>query len=133
MDAEPRSRVLVVEDEADLRRLFSVVLSEGGFEVKEAANGAEALVLAQRWRPDVILLDLMMPVMNGWQFAELYGESTENAAAVVVITAAGPGATRSASSLGVVSAVLSKPIDVDALLEVVGYHVSERTNARKAS
>ena len=133
MDAGPRSRVLVVEDETDLRRLLRVVLSEGGFEVMEAANGADALVLAQRWRPDVILLDMMMPVMNGWPFAERYAESTEDAAAVVVLTAAGPGATRSASNLCAVSAVLSKPIDVDALLEVVGYHVSERTSARKAS
>src|SRR5687768_9953579 len=113
MDAGPRSRVLVVDDESELRRLFRVVLSEGGFEVKEAANGADALVLAQRWRPDVIVLDLMMPVMNGWQFAEAYGGSSERKAAVVVITAAGPGAVRSAASLGVVSAVLSKPIDVD--------------------
>ena len=67
-----------------------------------------------------------MPVMNGWQFADQYGALPGDKAAVVVITAAGPGAVRSTTSLGVISAVLSKPIDVDVLLEVVGYHVSLR-------
>ena len=124
-----RARVLVVDDEPDIRRLYSVVLTEGGFEVKDAANGADGLVIAQRWRPDVILLDLMMPVMNGWQFVDAYGSlPLEGAkrAPVVVITAAGPGAVRSTTSMGAISSVLSKPLDVDVLLEVVGYHVAQR-------
>jgi CheY-like chemotaxis protein len=129
VDESHQARVLVVDDEADLRHLFSVVLTEGGYAVREAANGAEGLSIAQAWRPDVILLDLMMPVMNGWQFADAYGglpADKGERARVVVITAAGPGAIRSTSNLGVVSAVLSKPVDVDVLLEVVGYHASER-------
>ncbi|HET7769615.1 MAG TPA: response regulator [Chloroflexota bacterium] len=123
------ARVLVVDDEADLRRLFTVVLTEGGYEVRDAANGAEALAIVHQWRPNVILLDLMMPVMNGWQFVDTYGglnETEEARAPIIVITAAGPGAVRSTSSMGAISAVLSKPIDVDVLLEVVGYHVAHR-------
>jgi CheY-like chemotaxis protein len=128
-DGAPSVRVLLVDDEADIRRLYAVVLSEGGYEVRDAANGAEALVIAQQWRPDVILLDLMMPVMNGWQFMDAYGALPDQGtkkAAVVVITAAGPGAVRSTTSMGTISAVLSKPVDVDVLLEVVGYHTAER-------
>ena len=92
--------------------------------MQQAANGADALAIAQSWRPDVILLDLMMPVMNGWQFADAYGALPGEKARVVVITAAGPGAARSTSRLDVISAVLSKPVDVGVLLEVVGYHLS---------
>ena len=125
-DGERPARVLVVDDEADLRRLFTVVLSEGGYEVRQATNGADALAITQAWRPDLILLDLMMPVMNGWQFADAYGALPGEKARVVVVTAAGPGAVRSTTSLGVISAVLSKPVDVDMLLEVVGFHLSQR-------
>ena len=120
------ARVLVVDDEADLRRLFTVVLTEGGYEVRQASNGSDALAITQTWRPDLILLDLMMPVMNGWQFADAYGALPGEKARVIVITAAGPGAVRSTSSLGVISAVMSKPVDVDVLLELVGFHLSQR-------
>ena len=128
-DAVAPARVLVVDDEADLRRLFTVVLTEGGYEVRDAANGAEALAVVHQWRPDVIILDLMMPVMNGWQFVDTYGGLTgmeAERAPIIVITAAGPGAVRSTKSMGAISAVLSKPVDVDVLLEVVGYHVAQR-------
>ena len=124
-DPVPAARVLVVDDEADLRRLFTVVLSEGGYDVRAATNGADALAIVRAWRPDIILLDLMMPVMNGWQFADAYGALPGQKAPVVVITAAGPGAVRSTANLGVIAAVLSKPLDVDVLLEVVGYHLSQ--------
>ena len=122
MVISPTARVLVVDDEADLRRLYSEVLTDEGYQVREAPNGADALAVAQQWHPDVILLDLMMPVMNGWQFAEAYGALPDANARVIVITAAGPGAIRSASSLGVIASVLSKPLNIETLLELVGYH-----------
>src|SRR5581483_10950225 len=61
-------RVLVVEDDRGIRDLLAAVLTDEGFDVRQAANGKEALAVLERWQPDAILLDLMMPVMDGWTF-----------------------------------------------------------------
>src|SRR2546429_8406175 len=62
-------RVLVVDDDPDIRELLFTALEDEGFEVVPAGNGQEALAIIETFRPDVIVLDLMMPVMDGWQFA----------------------------------------------------------------
>ena len=62
------TRVLVVEDNDDLRALLKDVLDDAGFEVTAVSNGAEALDLARSWQPAAIVLDLMMPVMDGAAF-----------------------------------------------------------------
>jgi CheY-like chemotaxis protein len=64
---KPKRRVLIVEDNADLRRLYAIGLNQRGFEVKLAANGAEAIDRIETDRPDVIILDLVMPIMDGWE------------------------------------------------------------------
>ncbi len=66
----PKRRVLIVEDNADLRRLYAIGLNQRGYEVKLAANGAEAIDRIESDRPDVIILDLLMPVMDGWEVIE---------------------------------------------------------------
>jgi two-component system OmpR family response regulator len=65
-----RRRVLVVDDDASIRDLVDMALSDDGYEVISAAHGAAALVLVGRAKPDVILLDMRMPVMNGRTFAQ---------------------------------------------------------------
>ena len=59
--------VLVTDDDEDLRLLISMHLEMSGFRVLEANDGAEALDVARREPPDLMLLDLMMPVMDGWE------------------------------------------------------------------
>jgi CheY-like chemotaxis protein len=61
-------RVLVLEDDRDMREALVEVLRLEGYEVDAAGNGADGLALARNHRPDVILLDLMMPGMSGWEF-----------------------------------------------------------------
>lgn len=63
-------RILVVDDNAALLASLSAVLREAGHEVKTAADGAEALALAQSWKPDSVLLDAQMPRMNGFEVAK---------------------------------------------------------------
>src|SRR5207245_3461784 len=63
-------RVLVVDDDPDIRELLFTALEDEGFEVVPAANGQEALAIIRTFHPDVIILDLMMPVMDGWQFVK---------------------------------------------------------------
>ena len=59
------ARILVVDDEADIRSLVKEILSEEGYEVDVAANGAEARTLRQRQQPDLVLLDIWMPDVDG--------------------------------------------------------------------
>lgn len=59
-------RILIADDETDLRRLVSFALGRHGYEVLEARDGADALVILESERPDLILLDVMMPVMSGY-------------------------------------------------------------------
>jgi hypothetical protein len=82
------SRVLVVEDDSSVRETFQRLLSKDGWGVSEAANGRVALELIEQERPDLILLDLMMPEMNGFEFVEqLRGRPEYRAIPVVVVTA----------------------------------------------
>jgi len=60
-------KILVVEDEIVLQETLSYNLKAAGFEVKTADNGAEGLHIARNWHPDLILLDVMLPVMDGFE------------------------------------------------------------------
>lgn len=62
-----QKRVLIVEDNADNRVVFGTILKHAGYEVVEAANGEDGVRAARDHHPDLILMDLSMPVMDGWQ------------------------------------------------------------------
>lgn len=64
-----KQRILVVDDDSDNRTIVKLVLSRASYEVIEAENGMEAIEKAVRDRPDVILMDMSMPEMNGWEAA----------------------------------------------------------------
>lgn len=67
---QPRHRLLVVDDNSDHRYLLSQLLQSVGFEVREASNGEEAIALWQSWQPQLIWLDMRMPVLNGYEAAQ---------------------------------------------------------------
>ncbi|MGH3081783.1 MAG: response regulator transcription factor [Gaiellaceae bacterium] len=71
------TKVLVIDDEAPIRLLCRVNLEAEKMEVLEAANGEEGLQLARKEKPDIVLLDVMMPGMDGWQVAERLFDSQE--------------------------------------------------------
>jgi CheY-like chemotaxis protein len=109
--------VLLVEDDADLVALVSLVLQEDGYRVKIACNGREALAKLGHDLPDLILLDMKMPVMNGPEFARELEVRYGRQAPIVVLTAAAD-AHRRAAEVGA-DAWLGKPFDPDALLSTV--------------
>jgi CheY-like chemotaxis protein len=111
------ARVLVVEDDPDLAALEAEVLKLRGHEVDVASNGREALEAVDRARPDLILLDMKMPVMNGREFADEYRRREPSTAPIVVVTAA-DDAQRRAAEVGA-SGWIAKPFDPDALVEQV--------------
>jgi DNA-binding response OmpR family regulator len=82
------TKVLVIDDEAAIRLLCRVNLEAEDMEVLEAGDGVSGLEMARRERPDVVLLDVMMPAMDGWQVAEeLLGDPTTSAIPIVFLTA----------------------------------------------
>ncbi|WP_410768892.1 response regulator transcription factor [Fontibacillus sp. BL9] len=69
-----RLQVLVVDDEWNMRNLLRIYLTKEGFEVKEATNGNEALAMVSKYAFDIILLDIMLPDMDGWQVCKAIRE-----------------------------------------------------------
>ena len=88
----PRPLVLIVEDEADLRRLYVEHLAISGFDVIEAGNGADALTRTETDAPDVVLMDLSIPVMDGWEATRRIKSDTRTAHIPVVALTAHDGA-----------------------------------------
>ena len=108
------STILIVDDERSLRFLVRVILENEGYDVVEAHNGAAALERVQEARPDLIVTDLMMPVMGGRELIERLRSDPETAAVPIVVLSANAGLAAEAAD-----AAFSKPFDVDLLLETV--------------
>jgi CheY-like chemotaxis protein len=115
-----RRTVLLVEDDADLLRFASVTLRLAGYRLRMATDGQEAIALAHRARPDLVLLDLRLPRVDGWQVLEaLRGDQALRQVPVVVLTAdADPPQRERARVAGAVD-YLVKPVSADALLAAV--------------
>ena len=127
---KPKRRVLIVEDNADLRRLYAVGLNQRGYEVKLAANGAEAIDRIENERPDVIILDLVMPVMDGWEVIDRINKGPAAAKSEIpVLVVSGYSASPGRPVPSCVMGWLSKPASLD---EVVR-KLSEIDSLRPAS
>ncbi len=120
--------VLVVDDDPDIRHAVRAILEEAGYATLEASHGREALELLQRAevKPDLVLLDLMMPMMDGWQLRARLLEDHALASLPIVIMTAHGGLLRAVANTRPATPVLSKPIDVDRLLELVATYCKEK-------
>lgn len=114
----PRKRVLVVDDEASLRAMVRDVLSVEGYDVDAASNGLDALNRMRRVPPDGMVLDLMMPVMDGRRLVEVMRAERLLAGIPFILVSAAFGLEEACQSLSAV-ACLTKPYDIDALLQTV--------------
>jgi CheY-like chemotaxis protein len=124
--AAPR-RVLVVDDDQDVLTLVSEVLTDEGLSVRTARNGMDALAIAASWSPDLILLDIQMPIMDGWEFVRTYRQSPGPHAPIIVLTGGRGGAAyaREAGAQG----SLPKPFSLSRLLAVVDEQTSRASSA----
>jgi two-component system, OmpR family, alkaline phosphatase synthesis response regulator PhoP len=110
-------RVLVAEDEPLIRALVAIAFEAEGYDVDTAADGVEALAKARQRPPQAIVLDLMMPVMNGWDFLEAWhGHPASRAVPVVVMSA---GYVQAEHPSLDVQAFLTKPFDLERLVATV--------------
>src|ERR1700694_4652871 len=114
-------QILVVDDDDAIRGLVSEVLRDDGYDVREATNGIEALEQVRQQRPDLIVLDLMMPVMDGWAFVEEGRRKACCSEVPIVVTSASHDLPRTAERLRRygVRTCLAKPFDVEGLLALV--------------
>jgi two-component system phosphate regulon response regulator PhoB len=94
-----RPRVLLVEDEADIRELIRYSLVQGGFEVEEASDGAEALEKLREFAPDLIVLDLMLPGMLGLELCQRLRARTDTVHLPILVVSARTNASDKALGL----------------------------------
>jgi DNA-binding response OmpR family regulator len=115
-------RVLVVDDDAGIREMVTLALTDAGYAVATAADGQAALALVGQFRPDVILLDMRMPVMDGWAFAQAYRAQADPQVPIIVCTAARDAAASAAQIAA--AAYLAKPFNVEDLLACVARYTA---------
>lgn len=116
-DATHNARVLVVDDDPAIRFMLTDALAQEGWEVDAAEHGVAALAKIRRAQPDVILLDLMMPVMDGWETVERLRHEGYEDIPVIVLTAA-PMLHRIQSQFPR-SPVIGKPFDLGQLVATI--------------
>jgi len=129
----PRT-VLVVDDDAPLRALCRAALGEAGFRVLEAADGDEALELIARDRPDLILLDVMMPRLSGWAVAaELLAEPATGEIPIIFISGRREAADRLRAQELRASGYVTKPFDPAGLAATVATVLDEIEHGERDS
>lgn len=118
-------RVLIVEDEEAVRELERFILEAEGYEVVEARDGLEGLTKAEFKRPDLILLDLMMPdVSGGRMFDEMKQHPTTQGIPIVVVTGKPDAHEIFDDTIGREN-VIMKPFEADGLLAVIRHHIGD--------
>ncbi len=108
----------MVDDDPDILEALSEILESEGFAIRQARNGQEALELLERRPPNLILLDLMMPVMDGWEFAERIRGRVDWAQIPVIVLSADRNIGGKARELGALG-YLAKPFELSDLLSLV--------------
>lgn len=114
------ARILIVEDQPDVAELIDVVLKGEGFNVAVARDGAQGLILARDWNPDLILMDIMLPGVDGGTLISRLRRETETSRIPIVAMSAS-STLRDRSAELEADALLSKPFDVDAMLVQVHF------------
>lgn len=110
-----RPRVLIVEDDHDLRRLFAVGLTKRGYEVLLAGTGAAALDRAEADRPDIALIDITMPVMDGWELIERLNSPEREAGAFPIIVVSGKKRPDDGRGQACIVDWIEKPVSIEEL------------------
>ncbi len=114
-----RQRVLVVEDDIPLRGMLAAALRQHGFKVLLAGDGGEAQRAVTIHRPHIILLDLMMPHVNGWDFLQRLKETGYLGTIPIIVISAHLRVEPQALLQMGVSAILPKPFNLDELIDLI--------------
>lgn len=113
----PERRILIVDDDDAIRALLTTVFRRRGFVVEAARNGMEALERLRACRYAIVLLDLMMPIMSGYEVAATLEQEPESARPIVIVLTAGSEPRNLPPSL--VAGMIRKPFDIELLVDTV--------------
>jgi DNA-binding response OmpR family regulator len=122
-----RGRVLIVEDEADLAWVEQFNLESEGYEVRVALEGLAAIDALESFTPDVLVLDVMLPRVNGWDVLARAQELPDDRKPAVILVSAVAGVADQAKAEGAgVGHFLAKPFDIEELVRVVDETIASR-------
>lgn len=117
MSSRETARILVVEDDHAIRQLIVWMLEDRGYMVTSAGNGRDAVEIAAAWRPDLVILDLGLPYIDGVGVSSHVRELGEHAPRVIVVSA-DRAANQKALAMGAFT-LITKPFDIDVLTDAV--------------
>jgi CheY-like chemotaxis protein len=128
-EAGPTVDVLLVEDEPDAREVMVELLESEGYTVRDARDGNAALAALKGVRPSLVLLDLNMPVMDGWRFCEEVERDPElQRVPIAIVTATSVGYGRPLPFRRVDAGLLRKPIDFNRLFEMLETYCGKKSS-----
>jgi CheY-like chemotaxis protein len=122
--SEERPTILVVEDDERIQRLVELVLRGEGYSVLQAGDGRQALDLIDSARPDLVLLDLMLPVLDGWALRERLRQRPTTSDIPIILMSAVRNLPETARQLDVAD-YLSKPFEIDDLVRSVRQRLAD--------
>lgn len=122
-------RILIVDDEPAVADLIEAVLKEEGYVVAIARDGPQGLMLARDWLPDLILMDVMLPGVDGATAIRRLKAQPATADIPIVVMSAGRTIRLQTGDLEAADGALAKPFDIDALVAQVAFHLSRRRRA----
>jgi len=121
MTKDGEASILVVDDDPEIVSMLSTRLTKRGYKVTTASDGHRALELAKRERPDLVLLDVMMPGKSGWEVARaLKQDPVTQAIKIVMVTAIGERTNEMTSSIYGADAHIDKPLEFEKLEKMIG-------------
>ena len=112
-------KILIVEDDQDFQDIYALYLQGESFEVIEAKNGAEAIEILKKEIPDLIILDLIMPVMDGEEFYEKLRSEEKWRSIPVIIASANDKTPPKILEIGGISGALRKPFEISHFIKKI--------------
>lgn len=120
MQKEKQHKVLIVDDEPNIVVVIKFLMEKEGYSVRAAYNGVEAMQVLENWQPNVVLLDVMMPEMDGFELARAIRSKTElDPIRIIFLTAKGASQDKVQGYLSGGEIYLTKPFDNEELIQVV--------------
>jgi DNA-binding response OmpR family regulator len=128
-----KGSVLVIEDDQSIRKLVRAVLAREGYDVEVAADGVEGVLKLGLADYDVIVLDLMMPHLDGFSFVQALNESAPETLEKIIVTSAASPAIIKERLKGARLEVMTKPFDIQALIDKVAASIEARRSGQRGS